>query len=145
MEGSKTEMPGIFLDTSYAIALSNARDRLHVKACDVAATLRQSGTHLITTRSVLIEVGNALAKAKFRSAAVSLLHSIESDPRIEIVPFSDDLYLRSLALFSARSDKEWGLSDCISFTVMKDRGVEEVLTADEHFRQAGFRPLLIES
>jgi len=30
------------------------------------------------------------------------------------------------------------LPDCISFTVMRDSGIAEALTADHHFEQAGF-------
>jgi len=39
-------------------------------------------------------------------------------------------------------DKEWGLTDCISFVVMKDRKLTDVLTTDHHFEQAGFKSLL---
>jgi predicted nucleic acid-binding protein len=49
---------------------------------------------------------------------------------------------RAFQLFSDRADKEWGLTDCVSFVVMADRGTREALTADEHFQQAGFVPLL---
>lgn len=41
-------------------------------------------------------------------------------------------------------DKEWGMTDCISFVVMQDMGIIDALTTDDHFRQAGFRALLIE-
>ena len=40
--------------------------------------------------------------------------------------------------------KEWGLTDCVSFLVMQDRGLTDALTTDEHFQQAGFRALLRE-
>ena len=49
---------------------------------------------------------------------------------------------RAVRLFSEREDKEWGLTDCVSFVVMNDRGIREALTADEHFHQAGFVSLL---
>ena len=39
----------------------------------------------------------------------------------------------------------FALTDCISFAVMEERGIRDALTADEHFRQAGFRPLLREA
>jgi predicted nucleic acid-binding protein len=35
-------------------------------------------------------------------------------------------------------DKEWGLTDCISFVMMQERGLTTVLTVDKHFEQAGF-------
>ena len=41
-----------------------------------------------------------------------------------------------------RADKEWPLTDCISFVVMPDQGLSEALTADHHFEQAGFKALL---
>ena len=41
-------------------------------------------------------------------------------------------------------DKEWGLTDCISFIVMKDHGLKYALTSDEHFQQAGYISLLME-
>jgi hypothetical protein len=45
-------------------------------------------------------------------------------------------------LFRQRADKAWGLTDCISFVVMREREIPEALTADEHFEQAGFVALL---
>ena len=39
-------------------------------------------------------------------------------------------------------DKEWPLTDCISFVVMQEQGLSEALTADHHFLQAGFKTLL---
>lgn len=55
---------------------------------------------------------------------------------------SFDLIERAFALYRARPDKEWGLTDCVSFVVMNDGGLTEALTSDEHFRQAGFNALL---
>jgi predicted nucleic acid-binding protein len=43
---------------------------------------------------------------------------------------------------SKRSEKEWGLTDCVSFVVMRDRGLTAALTADRHFQQADYRALL---
>ena len=45
-------------------------------------------------------------------------------------------------LYNARDDKDWSLTDCISFIVMKEHGITEALTGDRHFEQAGFRALL---
>lgn len=67
---------------------------------------------------------------------------MEADPNIEVVPLSEEFYAKAFALFRDRMDKEWGLTDCISFVVMRERGISDALTADDHFRQAGFRPLL---
>lgn len=59
-----------------------------------------------------------------------------------IVPFSTELFDRGIALYSERRDKQWPLTDCISFVVMADHGLTHALTGDRHFEQAGFRRLL---
>jgi len=138
-------MPGkVFLDTAYAIALSSSKDIYHERAVQLAGELRAEKTQMITTRAILLEIGNALSKQRYRAAAVRLLISLETDPGIEVIPLTDQLYLRALKLFQERKDKEWGLTDCISFVAMTENGVSEALTTDAHFRQAGFRALLLE-
>lgn len=137
-------MSEVFLDTSYAIALASPKDQYHARAEALAEQLEQSRTRLITTRAVLLEIGGALARLRYRKAAVELLDSLESDPGVEIVPLSEPLYARALQLYRDRPDKEWGLTDCVSFIVMQDRRLTEALTTDDHFRQAGFRALLLE-
>ena len=47
-------------------------------------------------------------------------------------------------VYRDRPDKGYSLTDCISFLVMGDFGLKDALTADEHFRQAGFRAVLLE-
>ncbi len=132
----------VFLDTAYAIALSIASDGYHERAEELAEQLEAAATRLITTRAVLLEIGSALSKKRYRKAAVELLDALEQDPQVEIVSLSEELYGQALALFRNRPDKEWSLVDCVSFVVMQERGLTEALTTDEHFEQAGFRPLL---
>lgn len=56
---------------------------------------------------------------------------------------TEDLYAQAAELYKRYSDKEWGLTDCVSFVVMRERGIQEALTADTDFRQAGFHALLL--
>ncbi|MBD0320993.1 MAG: type II toxin-antitoxin system VapC family toxin, partial [Gemmatimonadetes bacterium] len=77
-----------------------------------------------------------------RRTALALLDTFDGSPLVEVTPLSEELYERGHAFFRRHRDKSWGLTDCISFVVMRERGLTDVLTADRHFRQAGFRPLL---
>ncbi|HNB54909.1 MAG TPA: hypothetical protein PLR93_10055 [Anaerolineales bacterium] len=52
----------VFLDTAYAIALSVETDAHHQQAETLAETLEENQTYLVTTRAVLLEIGNALSK-----------------------------------------------------------------------------------
>lgn len=132
----------VFLDTSFAIALSSLTDQNHVRAVELANQIETNRIRLVTTQAILLEIGNALSKQTYRTAAIQLLESLEADSTVEIVLLTKDLYKAAFSLFKQREDKEWGLVDCISFIVMQDRGITDALTADRHFHQAGFRALL---
>ena len=137
-------MREIFLDTSYAIALSSEKDRFHNKALELADQLEADKSVLITTRPVLLEIGNALSGPRFRKPAVLLLVALENDPNVGIVSLTDVLYQQGVRFFEKRMDKEWGLVDCISFVVMSERKIFDALTTDDHFQQAELRTLFME-
>jgi predicted nucleic acid-binding protein len=73
---------------------------------------------------------------------LNLVRDLESDPSVQIVPASKQLFRAGFDLFARRPDKDWSFVDCISFTVMKQRRLKDALTTDQHFVQAGFRALL---
>ncbi len=137
-------MTEVFLDTAYVIALTVPSDQYHESAKQLAVWVEREKVPIITTRAILLKIGNALSKQRFRQKAVALLTLIEDDSAIEIVSMSDNLYRKALILFQQRSDQEWGLVDCVSCIAMQERDVREVLTADRHFQQMGFRTLLSE-
>lgn len=133
-----------FLDTSYSIALIIERDQFHSRAVELSFEIEEKKAGIVTTQGILLEIGNALAKIKYRKKAVRLLQELESDKRTSIVDLTPDLYDRAFELFRDRTDKDWSLVDCISFVVMREKGINDALTGDEHFVQAGFRALLRE-
>jgi predicted nucleic acid-binding protein len=96
----------VFLDTAYAVALSSPPDQFHARAVELAEPLDALGTRLVTTRAVLLEIGNALSKPRYRQAAMQLLAVLELDPRVDIVPLSESLYGRAIQLYRERPDKE---------------------------------------
>ncbi len=96
----------------------------------------------VTTAWVLTEVADALAAPAHRLVFVSLLQGLERNPAVTIIPAGQDLFEQGIRLYTKRPDKDWPLTDCISFVVMKQMKLTEALTGDRHFEQAGFRALL---
>ena len=131
----------LFVDTVYWLALMNPNDTWHRHALDWAARISEP---LVTTDAVLTEVADAFCRVDRRRWAVEAIRNVQSDPEIMSVPGSLDLFTRALDLYSSRRDKDWSLTDCISFVVMTDQGLQQALTADLHFAQAGFQALLRE-
>jgi hypothetical protein len=129
----------IFADTFYFIALLNRDDNAHERAAEFS---RRLGEPLLTTEWVLTELADALASPAERTDCAELLSLLRTDPDVSIVASEAALWAKGLSLYSQRSDKAWSLTDCISFVVMRKRGLQEALTGDRHFEQAGFRALL---
>jgi hypothetical protein len=136
--------PATFVDTSYIIALFNPRDKFHLRARTVSASLaaKTESVGSVTTEAVLTEIGNAFSKSPQRIQGTRILKSIREDPTIDVISVTHGLFDKAVNLYVTREDKEWGLTDCISFVVMREREIVDVLTTDHHFEQAGFRIVL---
>ncbi|MDM8004628.1 MAG: PIN domain-containing protein [Phycisphaerae bacterium] len=132
-------MTPCFGDTFLFLALLAEGDAAHKKAVQAIADLKRD---IYTTTWVLTEVADGIAGRDTRSAFVPLLQFLQSHPRVVIVPTTDDIFDRGVDLYGNRPDKDWSLTDCISFVVMQERGITEALTGDHHFEQAGFTALL---
>jgi len=73
---------------------------------------------------------------------LDLMDGLRSDPKTYVAPARTTLFNDGLQLYTTRQDKDWSLTDCISFVVMGEYGLTEALTGDRHFQQAGFNALL---
>jgi len=82
---------------------------------------------------------------QYHAKATSLARQLRDDlvPKVKIIPATHDLFELGLQLYSQRLDKDWPLTDCVSFVVMSEAKLRDALTGDRHFEQAGFRALLI--
>ena len=129
----------VFIDTGYILALANTADQFHRQARVIAGLVTPP---FLTTESVLTEIGNALSKSRWRHLGITTLKSLRDDANIEVVAIDTELFNQAVQLYSTRPDKEWGLTDCISFVVMERENITQVLTTDHHFDQAGFQNML---
>jgi predicted nucleic acid-binding protein len=132
----------LFLDTSFVQALLDRRDQYHPRAKSLRPVL-DAASRVRTTEAVLVEVGNALG-AYLREAAVAFIDSCYETDNIEVVPIDTPLLKRAVRLYEMHQDKSWGLTDCLSFLVMRENGLTLAMSSDRHFIQAGFRALLLE-
>lgn len=132
-------MKAVFADAFYFVGLLNRADEHHDK---VVSAARQLHDNIITTEWILAEFADALARSASRHLLALFIRDLEQDPKTRIVRASTELFWRGLQLYDERRDKKWSLTGCISFVVMKDEGLYDALTGDEHFEQAGFNALL---
>lgn len=116
----------------------NTRDQYHQRAVELSE--RFEGYPLLTTDAVLLEIGNALS-SNYKQQAVDFIEITLASDEVEVVSLTPQLFKQALKLYKDYRDKEWGLVDCVSFVVMWKAGVNQALTFDRHFAQAGFEIL----
>lgn len=133
----------LFLDTVFVQALLNRRDQYHGTVQALLPRVRQAH-EVWTTEAILIEIGNALGALDRRIAADFILQCYRT-ANMQVVSVDTPLLRDALTLYVSRQDKSWGLTDCISFTVMAQHGLHIAVTADDHFVQAGYRALMLNS
>ncbi len=132
-------MKAVFADAFYFVACLNRADQHHKKAASFAS---QNQRPIVTTTWVLTEVADAFAASTARDRIAGFVAALEGDVNTKIVPATQALFHRGLKRYAARPDKDWTLTDSISFVVMEDEGITDALTGDQHFVQAGFKVLL---
>lgn len=131
-------MSRVFADTWFFLAVLNPSDPQHARAI---AMSRDELRHRVTTDWVLVEVGDALCQRGNREVFVQFFDWLKMHRVTTVVPASRALLEEGLQLYRYRRDKDWPLTDCISFVVMEDERISDALTADQHFTQAGFKAL----
>ena len=131
-------MSPVFTDTSFYLALLRGDDPAHPRAMAEARLSRP----MVTTEFIVVELGNACARAADHADFLALVEGMRASPRCRIIPLDSRLLNRGLKRLVERPDKDWSLTDCISFVVMEDEGLGQALTGDRHFEQTGFAALL---
>jgi uncharacterized protein len=132
-------MTRVFADTAFYVAMLNPHDNLHEIAHEISRKYR---AYVTTTQYVLVELANHFSYRDNRVMFSQFADNLEAQPTTTIQPASSELFHQGMELYKERPDKDWSLVDCISFVVMGQEGLHDVLTGDRHFTQAGFNILM---
>ena len=120
----------------------NQRDTLHAQTVKIRSELYRQKARLFTTEFVLLETADALTSPILRTGVAMLIAELRRQTAVRVIPVTSALIDSGLDLYARRPDKEWSLTDCISFAVMDAEECSVALTQDHHFVQEGYRILL---
>ena len=125
----------IFIDTGFVIGLIYEQDQYHQQAINLSIKYEQNS--FVTTDAVLLELGNAVVRHS-KPKAIKIIEDFYTSDNVNIVNLTPQLFQEAFNLYKQHDDKTWGLVDCLSFIVMWKLNINQVLTFDKHFSQAGF-------
>ena len=137
-------MKPVFLDTRGWANLFVRTEPFHQRAVELVKAARQERGRVVSGNYVLAEL-SALLMSPIRvprEARLQILSRIREASWVEIVHVVQAQDAASWEYLTSRKDKDYSLVDCSSFVIMQREGMNESLTADIHFEQAGFIRLL---
>ncbi len=132
-------MKTLFADTSYWLALELNNDQNHERALAHWQSLIKNPFNLVATSYIFDETVTYLNSRNHHEKAVEVGENLLLSPTIELVYIDDNLFFEGWTMIQKYQDKRYSLTDCLSFIVMKQKGLETALTFDRHFAQAGFK------
>ena len=134
----------LFVDTSGWIEVFGKNNPQHNDAIIYLDYAIQHHHVIVTTNYVIAEfVGRGENSCKMsRQALLDAVGSILILPNIEYVHVGEESHKAALTLLRNRLDKQWSLVDATSINILWVRDIENVLSTDHHFDEAGIKKLL---
>jgi predicted nucleic acid-binding protein len=136
-------MPGnLFVDTSGFFALLVARDSHHLQCVELVRDLGKRGGLAFTSEAVISETCTLLQARRQGHLIGAFLDYVETSRALTVLPIGGDTFQRTKEYLRRRHEQGFSFADCSSFVLMTDLYLSDALRTDEHFRIAGFNPLL---
>jgi predicted nucleic acid-binding protein len=125
-----------FVDTSALLALLDRDDQHHADAITAWQTLAEGEATLVTTNYVVLET---IAVGQHR-LGLDAVRAWTSDvaPLLDVEFVDEALHRAALSTLLAADRRQLSLVDCVSFEVMRRRGLRHAFAYDRHFSEQGF-------
>ena len=129
----------LFLDTGSLVARELTRDQHHKKAVEGWNSIRQSSCELYCSEHVLDETTTLLSRRRsYAFASECGLNYIKSE-LIQWLPTTGSDLENSILFMRKYADQAVSFTDCVSFVLMKRRGIKHIFGFDRHFEAAHFQ------
>ncbi len=132
----------IFIDTGGWYALSDPQDQCHGSSVEFFRELARGKLGRALTSDYILDETLTLVRMRLGLGAVADLFGVlERSKFIQLVRVADRDFQESLQLMLQHEDKRWSFTDCTSFVLMRELGVQIAMSFDSNFREAGFECL----
>lgn len=128
----------IFLDTCFFIALSDEKDKNHLKAKKSLMKHVQKGARFVTGRNILIEYLDGVTKRISKKKAIEELDNILNSKLLLVEPLKEEDWGKAIMYFRKYHDQQIDMTDCLSFAIMERLELNNAMTFDNDFRIHGF-------
>jgi predicted nucleic acid-binding protein len=131
-------MNPVFVDTGYLLALEIANDQHHQAAVQHWQRIVTTLPPLVTTSYVFYEVVTFFNSRGHYAKAVQIGNDLLRSAYLQLIHVDERLFYEGWTYLQQHQDKDYSLTDCISFVVMQRLSISTAFAFDRHFAQAGF-------
>jgi predicted nucleic acid-binding protein len=131
-------MNPVFVDTGYLLALEIANDQHHQAAVQHWQRIVTTIPPLVTTSYVFDEVVTFFNSRGHHAKAVQIGNDLLRSASLQLIHVDERLFYEGWTYLQQHQDKDYSLTDCISFVVMQRLSISTAFAFDSHFAQAGF-------
>lgn len=128
----------VFIDTSAFCALVNARDKDHSLSKKIMKMLIRRDAELFTSNFILDETYTLLKVRADTKRAIEFMDKIEKKDT-KVFHVSEEIEKKAKSIFKKYADKEFSFTDCTSFVLIEDKGLNGAFAFDDHFKEYGFK------
>ena len=133
----------LFVDTSGFYASLVRRDQKHSQAAALLAKGAKGKSRFVTSDYILDETVTLLKARGHGHLIGPFLESVLASRACTLEWMDPQRFHETRRFLARHSDQDWSFTDCFSFCLMRELKLRQALTKDEHFRQAGYIPLLV--
>jgi len=128
----------LFVDTWGWLALADRSDAKHAAAAECYRERSKVSRQVVTSNFVLDELLTLLFLRLSFEAAAAFARAILASPAVTTELVTHERFKAAMELRMRFSDKpRISFTDLTSMALMKELGIAEVMTADQHFAQVG--------
>ena len=128
----------LFVDTSAWYVLAVASAPQHEKVSETMRRRIERGARIVTTNLIVAETHALLLRRAGRKVALTFVREVRRTPNVVVASSPDYEESAVVDWLEKFDDQPFSFTDAVSFAVMSDRGVHEVVALDHHFATAGF-------
>lgn len=128
----------IFIDTGAFLARYLSSDRYHSVAIGLWSRLGKKQNFCFTSNFVLDETFTLLGRRAGYAFAAERAENIYASELLTILRPGHREEMKAIESFRKFLDQGISFTDCISFVLMKNKGIKRVFSFDKHFQYAGF-------
>lgn len=135
----------LFLDTSGLLSVFDRRDAYHAACSDFwRELLRARGYELVISDYILDELTTRVRYQISHALALHVLNNLLDliERRRLMVIWVDQTYFRQArSIFERYDDQEFSFTDCTSFAICQEMGIQQAFALDRDFQLFGLNVL----